>query len=330
MTLTDLLDALYSDLGYEAIPSTTVTKRLTKYLNDGYRHLMSMPELSPLRMGVVSFASEPGRTLYGVPQSLVQINAITDPTGGVRLRLMTLDEFRAIDPQEHASGTPTHYIPAGFHPVQRQPNHTPVYAVSSNALDTTQVITMDAVLNYDNVDAASYRYTVTLNGLVPVLVAPSIEAVQRITMTPATTPTTGGTVHFYDVAVPDPAHRIGTIPAGQTTMQYLGIRLWPTPSDARLYHVDGNLTLSDMLQANESSLLPVDFQDILTDFARMREYEYRDDSRYAMAVQGYQQKLKYLRDRVMNPADYRPRVGRLVDRANNLDHDGVHFPAGRW
>jgi hypothetical protein len=87
----------------------------------------------------------------------------------------------------------------------------------------------------------------------------------------------------------------------------------------------------DLTQPSDNSLIPADFEYILTDFARIREYEYRDDpSRAQTARAQYEWKLKYLRDRLMNAPDYRPRVGRLIDRSNNLDHDGVNFPAGRW
>ena len=133
MTLTDLLSALQSDLGYEAIPSASVTTRLTRFLNEGLRHLLSMPELAPLRLNSIPFASTAGQKVYGLPQVLVQIHQIVDSTSGTRLRLMTLDEFRTIDPQETASGTPTHYVPVGLHPVQRQPDHSDVWAVSALA-----------------------------------------------------------------------------------------------------------------------------------------------------------------------------------------------------
>jgi hypothetical protein len=62
----------------------------------------------------------------------------------------------------------------------------------------------------------------------------------------------------------------------------------------------------------------------------MREYEYRDDSRFPMAQLRYEQKLKQMRNRLMDPSDYRPRVGRVGVRGNNLDANGVNYPSGRW
>lgn len=323
-TLADLLAALASDLGYEAIPSVPVTTRLTRYLNEGYRHLLSMSELSPLRLSRITFTSAPGQTLYGVPQALVQIHHIVDPTSAIRLRLMTLDEFRTIDPQSISSGTPTHYIPVGLHPVQRDPSHTDVWAASDAAADTTQTVTIWGVSQVDALDTSVVHTTgQALQGLTPVLVATGLIAIQKAIVHPATT----GSVSLFDSNVVATAHRLAWIPVGSTTIQYQGIRLWPTPADTREYQVDGELTLTDLVASYESSLLPTDFEYILTDYARMREYEYRDDSRAPLAAARYAQKLQQFRNRIMNPPDYRPRVGRFVDRGSNL---GPYFPSGRF
>jgi hypothetical protein len=327
MTLNDLLAALQSDLGYDAIPSAVVTTRLTRFLNDGYRQLLSLPEMLPLRLANVTFTSLAAIKNYGVPQNIVQISHLVDTTSAIRLRLMTLDEFRTIDPQENSSGTPTHYIPIGLHPVQRDPDRSSIYVTSVSPLDITQTLTVRTMRNVDNIDTDTHLATVTLAGTTPVLVDVFVDAIQSLQLSAPCV----GSVQLYDSnTLLTPEHRLASIQAPNLTVQYLGIRLWPTPSDARIYQLDGTLSIQDLSTTNTIPLVPEDFQDILADFGRMREYEYRDDSRFAMAQAGYTEKLKSLRDRINFPPDYRPRVGRLHDRSNNLDHNGVAFPSGRW
>jgi hypothetical protein len=138
-----------------------------------------------------------------------------------------------------------------------------------------------------------------------------------------------GTVQFFDVPVPDPLHlehRLLTLNPGTRTVQYVGIRLWPTPAGVYTYHIDGDLSIVD-LSVVGLPILPEDFQFILADYARMREYEYRDDSRFPMAQMRYEQKLKQMRNRIIDPPDFRPRCGSIPDRSSNLSGD---FPPGRW
>jgi hypothetical protein len=326
MTLTDLLAALNSDLGYEAIPSATVTTRLTRYVNEAYRHLLSLPELSPLRIGTVTFTSLPGQKVYGVPQVLVQIEQLVNETNPTRLRLMTADEFRAIDPQEVSSGTPTHYVRYGTGPALRMLNATGLWAEDRIVLTTPVTITVRGVGREEYFPFPPQSALVTGTTRVKIGVFDDYRLLQDVQLDqPAQL---GSLITVYDAAVG--GNIIAQIPQGQTTSRYELIRLWPTPAGTDDYHADGPIILTDLSTDVPIPVIPSDFQYILTDYARMREYEYRDDSRLPFARVQYEQKLNYLRNRVMNPADYRPRVGRLRDRSNNLDHDGVNFPSGRW
>jgi hypothetical protein len=442
MTLTDLLAALYSDLGYDAVPA--VTTRLTRYLNEGHRHLLSMPELAPLRRGRIPCVSEPTRSVYGWPSAFVSVESVTDETRGVRLQRMPLDVVRTRDPQSTASGTPTHYIPLGYGPIQRdlfqtgipQPaaptvvntgigsgtypavprdyavlfytdnGTTPrtvysnqsaivaftpsgtgtaasisrppllnvgethwavlasadhetfhelttlpiattyiddvilttdydtypivtlggLWVVSSSAADTAQTVTLWGV---DRQGRPRPPQTVTLAGQTQVQVGTETDylAVQQWELS---APATGMVTLDENTAEP-PLYHLGHIAIGDTSVQYERLRLWPTPSEVSTYQVDGPLVIRDLSRTYDVPLLPADFHALLTDFGRMREYEYRDDTRAAMAAAGFTQKLKALRDRIVDPPDYRPRVGRLPDRHTNLDGaGGVLYPPGRW
>jgi hypothetical protein len=287
-----------------------------------------MPELAPLRIGTVKFTSNPGQTVYGVPQVLVQIEQLVNATSATRLRLMTADEFRAIDPQEVSSGTPTHYVPYGVGPALRLPDRTGLWASDRLPLLATPVtITVRGVGGDDYFPFPPASALVTGDTRVKVGNHNDYSLIQDVQLDHAVADE-GSAIMLFDAALG--GHLLASIVQGQTTVSYTLIRLWPTPSATDQYVADGPIVLADLSASVPVPVIPPDFQDILADFARMREYEYRDDSRYAMAQNGYREKLKYLRERICNPPDYRPRVGRLRDRSNNLDHDGVNFPVGRW
>jgi hypothetical protein len=234
---------------------------------------------------------------------------------------MTLDQLRAIDPQEVSSGTPTHYVPMGLSPVVSDPQITGLWAQEVTTIaPTNRTVTLFGILNSG---LAVTRDTVTLVGTTVTRIGSNSDyvAVQQFEVDS----NVGGFIRLLDAAVG--GRTLGVIAIGEYSSHYQRIRLWPTPSAADQYLIDGSTNLVDLAGTTDVPLLPLDFQDILTDFARMREMEYRDDSRYAMAKAAYQEKLKYLRERIMNPPDYRPRVGRIPDRSSNLSG---YFPPGRW
>jgi hypothetical protein len=328
MTLADLLAAVAADVGYDAIPSAVVTARLTRYLNEGLRHILSMNEMGPLRSNTLTFSSVAGQKTYGLPQAFVSIDQMVDTTNNIRLRLMTQDQFRTIDPQEVSSGTPTHYVPLGYGPLGREPDQTGLWVVSNEPADTTQVVTVTGLIAAPIVGLTTGGtptgpISATLNGTTRVQVGFHLDyvAVQTLTLNTAT----AGFVVLFDAAVG--GHPLALIQIGQKTVQYVQLRLWPTPAGVYTYQVDGPMLISELTATSDIPILPADFQFMLTDYARMREYEYRDDSRAAVARAQFQEKLKYLRDRLIDPPDFRPRVGRIPDRSSNL---GSFYPPGRF
>lgn len=328
MDLVDLLNALIADLGYLQNDLTgQVATRLTRYVNEGYRHILTMSEFAPLRSQTLPFTSEANRKVYGFPSAFVQIDQIVDTTNSIRLRLLTADQFRVIDPQETASGTPTHYVPLGYGPLSRDiPVPSPLYVVTTNLLVTES-------FDITAIRSGGYQtpfLSVALSGTTRVQAGTFSDfiAVSRFQL--STNLVTGGPVQLWDAAVG--GNLLSSIPPGFPTVQYQQIRLWPTPSDAYQYQIDGTAVITELRPVSSSTfndipLLPEDFHTILADYARMREYEFRDDSRAALAMAQYQAKLKMMRDRIMDPPDYRPRVGRIPDRTSNL---GPWFPTGRW
>ena len=320
MTLSDLLSALYADLGYVSAPASAVTTRLTRYLNEGYHTVLSLPGFQSLRFSTISFASVASQTIYGVPQLFQQISAIVDTTNNIRLRRMSRDEYRSIDPQELSSGTPSHYIEAGTRPVQYDPVSKGLWVVSSAGGDTTQTA---ALLGARAGGLPTTLQTATLNGTTRVAVGSFTDYVSVLQFELSAVAV--GAVSLYDAAAA--GNQLAVIAIGQKTVTYQALRLWPTPSAAITYNVDGLVNLTDLAQTYDAPLVPVDFQYLLLEYGRMREYEFRDDDRLPAVTASYARRLAAFRARVCDPPDFRPVAGRLIDRGSSL---GPWYPAGRW
>jgi hypothetical protein len=251
---------------------------------------------------------------------------MVDTTNNIRLRLMTQDQFRTIDPQEVSSGTPTHYVPWGYGALRHELSSTGtnLWVASTSAADTTQHAHLVAAF-VSGTDIGVGYPDAPLAGLTRVACGNAAITIQQFQLDAIAV----GFVSLFDAAVG--GNTLSTIPPGFLNVQYEQIRLWPTPAGAYAYQVDGPLVVADFgpnsTIETATPVIPADFQYILADYARMREYEYRDDSRFPMAQLRYQEKLKELRNRIMDPPDFRPRVGRVPDRSSNL---GSYYPPGRW
>lgn len=331
MTLTELLLSCKTDLGYGTVPnlSDETGKRLTRYLNDGYRQIMRLPGFEMLRFQTVYFVTKPGLAYY-IAGSGEQIYAVVDTMSQRRLTEMSRDNYRSIDPSETVSGRPWVWISDGFK-LQLRPTSNYLYAVSSDVTDTTQHLTG----TYLDVDNGFRKFDVVLNGQTQVILAgspapPPKELLSMQLSTPA-----AGFVTIVDnppVPFPPPSDNwVSTIFAGDTSaLQLLRLRLWPTPTDTIRYNVDVSLPLTMLKGPTDEPFLPLDFQNLLTDYAKMREYELRGDDRFQQAAALYNDGLKALKNRVTNPPDYRPVSNKYpVNPGNNL---GPWFPwmGGRW
>jgi hypothetical protein len=105
--------------------------------------------------------------------------------------------------------------------VQRDPDHTNVYAVCELAADNTQTLTVVAVQTIDDVDTRTRSWSVTINGLTPVLVVTEAVAIQTIKLNPVA----AGTVALFDA--PTGGHRLASIQPGEHTVQYLAFASGP-------------------------------------------------------------------------------------------------------
>jgi len=238
-----------------------------------------------------------------------------------RLFYMSRDTFRSIDPGETSIGTPTHYVPEGWQPRFAVPAGTGVWAVSTSAGDTAPEVRVDAIGGTSLPAQPRDNLTVTLNGVTRVPLSTTVtDLTDLVTVTLSSV--CAGDVSLYDDAVA--GRELTRIPRGRTAAQYWCVRLWPTPSGAITYYLDGQIEIPVLVLDTDIPMLAPSFHDILAAYARMREYERTGDNRYGLAQQEWLDGLKQLRAAVNFPDDYKPVAGSRQIGWSNL---GGQFPA---
>lgn len=310
MTLGDMQSALYSDLRVGASPDATITAIITRYLNEGHRYILRKPALTPLRNGILTFASVIGQSTYSFPQAFETINNVRQITNDRPLKERSIDWLRAVDPGDRSSGTPAYYIPMGLSPVQANPASTGLWVASSSGADTTQTVRARVVRTGGQIPAAM---SVVLTGTTRAQLAPTTltDIVKIISF--SISAVGAGDITLYDAAAAGNALMV--IPANTSkAIQVQLVRLFPTPSTVDTYTVDGEIKILDLVNSDDIPLLPDSFHDLVPMFARWRwAEEYVKDFAWADRV-----KREFLGD----PQD-EERGGRLGELLSM-----VEFPPG--
>lgn len=297
MTLGEMLSSVYEDCGHPASPATVVTTRITKNLNNAYRMILGDPALRGLRDSLreSAFSSASGQWNYVMPEHLSRVTAITERDNDRRLEPITLDYIRTHDPGMTASGSPWAFVNKG-----RRPTQFPVadvmsglWAVSSSALDTTQVVEINAVRAGGTMTG---DVAVTLTGTTRAQFAPGVTDFQEI-QTLRLSAACVGNVTLYDAAVDGNA--LAIISAGKLSSNYLIIQLYPTPSSVIAYFVDGEMKPVTMDDTQDIPVLPEEFHDLIPLRAKAYEYEMqRRDVEYAQAMRDFTKRFDDLKYRM--------------------------------
>lgn len=295
MTLTAILADCYRRLGYDTVPPTAVSTRLTAFVNEAVQELASEPALSSLLRGSLSFASVASQPTYGLPPVVARVLAIRETTSKRKLSPQSLDWYRATAPDPSTStGTPAYYILLGPQAVNLQPQvaaGSQLFAKSTAAGDTQ-------VLYYEVIQANGTIRTgsVTLTGTTAVSLSSSLTDVVEVRDWYLASAAVGS-ISLLETS--GSGTLLATIGIGQTRARYEGVALFPTPSAAVTYYLDYELEVSDLVQTtDEPYWLPARFHRVLAIAARMKEYEKTDDDRYDGArtqwAQGRQALLAYV------------------------------------
>ena len=322
MTLTQLLADCYRRLNHPTSPPSAVTTRLTAFLNDAHRQILTRPGMERLRDDVMTFASVANQARYGLPPNIARIKSITDRTNDLRLALRTLDTLRSEDPGLTASGTPDGYVPISYQPVAVQPSAaTGIWAVSSSASDTA-----GPTVSIDTFTTGGYRHTpsaTALTGTSRVQLGSRTDIIEITKF--ILSASCVGYISLYDAATN--GNELARIEPGKTAGRYVGIQLDPVPSAAITYYVDYTRVIPDLSAATDEPLLPEDFHWVLVAMACRMEYAKTDDTRYAQMVAEEERGVRALRSWVLYPPDFRAVSGVEETDRSNL---GSWYPSGTW
>lgn len=320
MNLDGMLKDLYRRLNFPKDANAPTATRLTAFLNEAHRQILSKPGMERLRDDVITFASVASQARYTVPPDIARIKAITERTNLRRLQFLPLDQLRRLDPGLTATGTPDYWIPIGYQAVSMQPSAaTGIWAVSSSASDTSPIVRVDSVRTGGYTATA----TATLTGTSRVQIGSLTDHIE-VTKFYLHAPSVGS-VSLYDAA--SSGNELARLEPGKLYGRWQGIQLYPTPTAAVTYYVDYTRVVADLTNPTDEPLLPEDFHWLLILGALKREYEKSNDTTYRQVAQEETDGLKALRNWVLYPPDYDATPGVRPIGDSNL---GPWFPRGTW
>ncbi len=323
MTFAQILADSYRRLRYASSPDAAVVTRIKAMVNETHEELLARPGMSPLLYGSMTVASEADRPRYGL-SGVAQVRSVTETTNDQALPMRSLAWYRATNPDPASNtGVPEFVIPLGIVAVEQVPavTGTGLWAVSSSASDTVPTVTIDAIRvnGYPHSPSAT-----TLTGTTRVQIGTLTDYIDvtQFQLSAACV----GDIRLYDAA--SSGNVLAVIPRGQTTSRYWGFILTPTPSDAVTYTADVEREVQTLTADTDEPLLPPRFHRLLAMGARLKEYEYLQDDRRAIAEQEYVVGVHQMHYAVTCPQDYIAVPGGQTDHVgSNL---GPWFPAGRW
>lgn len=321
MTFAQMKLDVFRRTGYQDTPATAVSTRIGGFINEAQQELLAEKMLAPLLRSEITFTTTASTPTYGLPPTVTRILTVRDTAHRRRLISQTNDWWRFVAPDPTTvTGTPQYYIPLGTRPVASQPSAADkVYAVSTNAGDTTQT------LYYEVVRTGGYMQqgSITLNGLTAVQLdtLTDIVAINDWYLSAAA----AGQVSLLQTSNVGPT--LATLTIGGTHPRYQWIGLYPTPSAVYTYTLEHELDATDLVQdTDEPVWLPPRMHRLLAVGARKREYEQKADVPRQMAAQAEWDKgVLALKSYVNNPPDQTVVPGRLHPGLSDL---GAFFPAG--
>lgn len=323
MTLTAMLADLYRRFGYQSSPATEVTTRLTAFLNETQREITMEPGFKSLLRTTITFDSVASTPEYLLPGNIAEILSIRDTANRRTLDRISEAEYRRriADPSAN-TGLAWAYAPIGLTtaPPSRPSDPSQIFAVSSSAGDT-QLLHYEVVQADGNVTTGS----VTMNGVTAVSLSSSLTTIVEIADIYLATAAVGVVTILEDSGV---GTALGSIKIGQTRQYRWRVALVPTPSSAFTYTVDAERNVTDLAVAADQPQMPERFHYVLVSGARMKEYEFKNDTeRYIMARGEYQSHLGQMRAFLASGPNEVIVPG---GKPTGISQLGGYYPADTW
>lgn len=287
MTRSDLLTSLARRTNKNTTLDTATQNRLVDFLNERQRRILSIPGAQHLRDTTLTFTSVSGQADYTFP-NVARVRYLADTTNDRTLYELSESNWRQIDPDPQ-SGTAEAFIWRGRRATAKQPSDaSSIFIKSTSASDTNTVYLEGAI-------TGGYQRSVsqTMTGVTAVDVASSISTWIRVDKLYLSTAAVGTITLHEDSGV---GTELARITIGSTSTDYIGITLWPVPSDsATSYRLDVERPTPTLAQSNDVPVLPDDFHDLLLLGALMDEYQHMADERYAVASDEYRRRESQFR-----------------------------------
>lgn len=326
MNLAALLADTYRRLRYSSSPPSAITTRLTSFVNEVHREILSTPGMARLRDDRMTVTAIANTARSGLPPTVARINSIVDVTNNYKLRQVPLSDLRLSDPaQAFTGGYPMRYSVIGNQAVRTQPTTgTTLFVQSTAAGDTTQKVYCESVISGGG-GGGGFRHIVvtagtTLNGTTGVQLGSRSDHVEILKFYLDNTCTGFVTLTF----AAGTGAEMARIEPGQTYARYLAVEWWPIQTADVTETVDYTRQVLDLVNGTDEPYLPVDFHDVLSLGARAREYEVTSDSRWQQAMGDYARRLSALKSWVLNDGDRTASLRPQSARWNSL---GPTYPA---
>jgi hypothetical protein len=326
MNLSILQQICYDRLEYDsATVAAAVTTRLTGYINEAQRWILTQKGCSSMRRMVLPFVCVANQPMVSLPQPVSKIWTIQD-----RANLKLLDEISLLDLRTSDPGlTTSSSFPYAYvlHNVAAVTEREPAAACalafnSTNAADTApKRVNVEGYTN----TGEYFSESVNLNGVTAVTTTRNtILSVTRFTMSSAAALSSAtGIISMFENGTG--SNLLSRIFAGRSSARYTRIQLYPTPTIANTYFADVDLRIEDMSALYDEPYVHEDFHWILASYALMREFRRRRwDADYEAERALFTSGLRDLKVRLAQMTG----AVNADQRRQRLSQLGPFFPAG--
>jgi hypothetical protein len=286
----DLQNQTLEACGHTTAASSVQRTRVKRAINNWHRTILSTPGHNVLlRDSEATFETVASQHTYGLGLPVGRLLGVSCDAYETVLALKDRAWLRREDPGLTGSSTPASaYIPRGWFPVQQHPaSALDVWAKSTNAADTTQVVDWEFVLE----GPIRISGNTTLNGTTAVQLGTATTVIEIGKLSLRTAAAGVVTIHENTGT----GTTLATYQIGQLNNQFFHIQLWPTPSAADVvYRIDYSRVLQDLVQDTDIPLLPYDFHHLLALGAEYEEWRKLSDDRMVTVHQDLQARLRSL------------------------------------
>lgn len=257
---------------------------------------------------------------YALPQGVARLKSLYETTNDTVLAPRSLDWYRRAYPDTAAvTGTPDNYVDLGYLGIAVQPSDaSSIFVDSTSASDTNT-----AYLEGYRTGGYFVSKSVSMTGTTAVNISAAISDWVFLTKFYLSAAAVGEVTLHEDASG---GTELARIPLGQTHARYRRIALAPTPASVISYTCDFEWDAQNMANANDEPLLPPRFHRLIGLGARMKEYEKKDDERWAATRVEFNRGIGDLIYFVASQAVGEPVMGRTqVRRPSQL---GAWYPSG--